>query len=148
MSRETEVLKTLLEVSRLISSNYPIPKVIKRICGKLRKLLHTDDCSIMILNEKSRELAFSESSGLTRWEMKNIKFALGEGVAGWVAKHKKPVLIEDVNDDARFKRVVDQKRSMVSMIFPVSEPSSAGLLAWSMMPRSRMSLAQGSKLKE
>ena len=116
MSRETEVLKTLLEVSRLISSNYPIPKVIKRICGKLRKLLHTDDCSIMILNEKSRELAFSESSGLTRWEMKNIKFALGEGVAGWVAKHKKPVLIEDVNQDPRFKRVIDQKRSMVSMI--------------------------------
>lgn len=116
MSRETEVLKTLLEVSRLISSNYPIPKVIKRICGKLRKLLRTDDCSIMILNEKSRELAFSESSGLTRWEMKNIRFALGEGVAGWVAKHKKPVLIEDVRSDARFKVVDQQKRCMVSMI--------------------------------
>jgi len=116
MTRETEVLKTLLEVSRLISSNYPIPKVIKRICGKLRKLLQTDDCSIMILNEKSRELAFSESSGLTRWEMKNIKFALGEGVAGWVAKHKKPVLIEDVRTDARFKVVDKQRRSMVSMI--------------------------------
>lgn len=116
MSRETDVLKTLLEVSRLISSNYPIPKVIKRICGKLRKLLNTDDCSIMILNEKSRELAFSESSGLTRWEMKNIRFALGEGVAGWVAKHKKPVLIADVKTDARFKVVDKQKRRMVSMI--------------------------------
>ena len=116
MKRETEVLKTLLEVSRLISSNYPIPTVIKRICVKLRKLLRTDDCSIMILNEKSRELAFSESSGLTRWEMKNIRFSLGEGVAGWVAKHKKPVLIEDVRQDARFKVVEDQKRSMVSMI--------------------------------
>ena len=116
MTRETEVLKTLLEVSRLISSNYPIPTVIKRICGKLRKLLDTDDCSIMILNEKSRELAFSESSGLTRWEMKNIKFALGEGVAGWVAKHKKPVLIDDVKTDARFKAIDDQKRRMVSMI--------------------------------
>lgn len=116
MTRETEVLKTLLEVSRLISSNYPIPKVIRSICGKLRKLLDTDDCSIMILNEKSRELAFSESSGLTRWEMKNIKFSLGEGVAGWVAKHKRPVLIEDVRSDARFKVVQEQKRSMVSMI--------------------------------
>jgi diguanylate cyclase (GGDEF)-like protein len=116
MTRETEVLKTLLEVSRLISSNYPIPKVIKRICGKLRKLLGTDDCSIMILNEKSRELAFSESSGLTRWEMKNIRFNLGEGVAGWVAKHKKPVLIEDVRTDVRFKVVDEQKRCMISMI--------------------------------
>lgn len=116
MTRETEVLKTLLEVSRLISSNYPIPKVIKRICGKLRRLLGTDDCSIMILNEKSRQLAFSESSGLTRWEMKNIQFSLGEGVAGWVAKHKKPVLIADVRTDPRFKVVQDQKRSMESMI--------------------------------
>jgi diguanylate cyclase (GGDEF)-like protein len=116
MTRETQVLKTLLEVSRLISSNYPIPKVIKRICGKLRKLLKTDDCSIMILNEKSRELAFSESSGLTRWEMKNIRFSLGEGVAGWVAKHKRPVLIADVREDPRFKVVDKQKRTMVSMI--------------------------------
>lgn len=115
-SRETQVLKTLLEVSKLISSNDPIPKVIKKICGKLRKLLGTDDCSIMILNEQSRELAFSESSGLTRWEMKNIRFTLGEGVAGWVAKHKKPVLIEDVRKDPRFKVVAKQKRSMVSMI--------------------------------
>lgn len=116
MKRETEVLRTLLDVSRLISSNYPISKVIKSICGKLRRLLNTDDCSIMILNEKSRELAFSESSGLTRWEMKNIRFTVGEGIAGWVAKHKKPVLIEDVRSDPRFKTIDNQKRSMMSMI--------------------------------
>lgn len=116
MSRETEVLKTLLEVGRLISSNYPMPKVIKRISSMLRKLLDTDDCSIMILDDKSRELAFAESSGLTRWELQNIKFSIGEGVAGWVAKHKKPVLIPDVRKDPRFKVVDQQKRTMVSMI--------------------------------
>ena len=116
MKPETQVLKTLLEVSQLISSNTPMPKVIKKISGKLRKLLSTDDCSIMILNEKSRELAFCESAGLTAWEMKNISFKLGEGVAGWVAKHKKPVLIGDVNNDPRFKVVDKQRRKMVSMI--------------------------------
>ena len=116
MSRENEVLKTLLEVGRLISSNYPMPKVIKRISAKLRKLLNTDDCSIMILDENSRELAFAESSGLTRWEYQNIRFTLGEGIAGWVAKHKKPVLIGDVRIDPRFKVVEEQKRQMVSMI--------------------------------
>ena len=116
MSRETEVLKTLLEVGRLISSNYPMHKVIKRISTMLRKLLDTDDCSIMILDENSRELAFAESSGLTRWELQNIRFSLGEGIAGWVAKPKKPVLIGDVRVDPRFKVVEDQKRTMVSMI--------------------------------
>lgn len=116
MSRETEVLKVLLEVGRLISSNYPMNKVIKRISGMLRKLLDTDDCSIMILDDQNHELAFAESSGLTRWELQNIRFSLGEGIAGWVAKHKKPVLIGDVRKDPRFKVVEDQKRTMVSMI--------------------------------
>lgn len=116
MSRETEVLKVLLEVGRLIASNYPMHKVIKRISTMLRKLLETDDCSIMILDDNSRELAFAESSGLTRWELANIKFSLGEGIAGWVAKHKKPVLIADVRKDPRFKVVEDQKRTMISMI--------------------------------
>lgn len=116
MSRETEVLKVLLEVGKLIASNYPMHKVIKRISAMLRKLLATDDCSIMILDDKSRELAFAESSGLTRWELTNIRFSLGEGIAGWVAKHKKPVLIADVRKDPRFKVVEDQKRTMVSMI--------------------------------
>lgn len=116
MSREADVLKVLLEVSKLISSNFPMQKVVKRISSQLRKLLETDDCSIMILDEKSRELAFCESSGLTRWELENIRFKLGEGVAGWVAKNRKPVLIEDVRKDPRFKNVEKQRRRMVSMI--------------------------------
>ncbi|MEW6283375.1 MAG: GAF domain-containing protein, partial [Candidatus Eremiobacterota bacterium] len=92
MNREAEVLRALLDVSRIIASNYPMPDVIKRITTKLRGILGADECSIMILDESQRELAFVESSGLTRWEVDNIRFKVGEGVAGWVAKHKKPVV--------------------------------------------------------
>ncbi len=116
MSREAEVLKALLDVSKLISSNYPMQRVIKRISSSLRKLLKTDDCSIMILDESSRELAFCASTGLTKWERENIRFRLGEGVAGWVAKNKKPVLISDVSKDPRFKKVKYQRRQLGSMI--------------------------------
>ncbi len=116
VSREAEVLKVLLEVSKLIASNNPMERVIKKISSHLKRLLQTDDCSVMILDESSRELAFCESSGLTRWEVDNIRFKLGEGVAGWVAKKKKPVLIEDVSLDPRFKNVEKQRRRMISMI--------------------------------
>lgn len=116
VSRETEVLKVLLDVGKLISSNYPMQTVVKRISARLKGLLEADHCSIMILDDKSRELAFCESSGLTRWELENIRFRVGEGVAGWAAKHKKPVLIPDVSKDPRFKVVENQRRRMVSMI--------------------------------
>ncbi len=116
MSREALLLKTLLETSKLISSNYPIQTVIKRITGKLKRLLDADECSIMILDEHSKELAFCESTGLTRWEKDNIRFKVGEGIAGWVARHRKPALVTDVEKDPRFVKLPKQRRRMVSMI--------------------------------
>lgn len=116
MSREAEVLKILLDVSRVISSNIPMQDVIKKMSSRLRALVQADECSIMIMDESRRELAFCESSGLSRWEVENIRFKLGEGVAGWVAKHKKPVLIEDCSQDPRFVNIEQQKRQIVSMI--------------------------------
>ncbi|MBN9416608.1 hypothetical protein ABS71_17425 [bacterium SCN 62-11] len=116
MSREAEVLKILLEMSREISSQIPIRTVVRRLSLRLRQLLAADECSIMILDDGRKELAFSESSGLTRWELQNIRFRLGEGVAGWVARHKKPLLIPDCSADERFVAIPDQKRPMISMI--------------------------------
>lgn len=116
MSREAEVLKILLEMSREISSQIPIRTVIKRLSLRLRQLLSADECSIMILDDSRKELAFSESSGLTRWELENIRFRVGEGVAGWVARHKKPLLIADCSADERFVAIPNQKRPMISMI--------------------------------
>lgn len=116
MSREAEVLKILLETSREISSQLPIRTVVKRLSQRLKVLLNADECSIMILDDGRKELAFSESTGLTRWELQNIRFRVGEGIAGWVARHKKPQLVEDCSADPRFVAIPDQKRPMISMI--------------------------------
>jgi diguanylate cyclase (GGDEF)-like protein len=116
MSREAEVLKILLEMSREISSQIPIRTVVKRLSMRLKLLLNADECSIMILDDGRKELAFSESTGLTRWELQNIRFRVGEGIAGWVARHKKPQLVPDCSTDPRFVNIANQKRPMVSMI--------------------------------
>lgn len=116
MSRETEVLRILLELSKEISSQTPMQKVVKKMTTSLRKVLGADECSVMILEESQKELAFSESSGLSKWEIGNIRFKMGEGIAGWVARHKKPVLIEDAASDPRFIQVDQQKRRIYSMI--------------------------------
>lgn len=116
MSRETALLKILLEMSKEISSQTPIRAVVKRLSARLKELLNADECSIMILDDTRKELAFSESTGLNRWELENIRFRLGEGIAGWVARHKKPALIPDCSSDPRFVAYPEQKRPMVSMI--------------------------------
>lgn len=119
MSREAEVLKVLLSLSKDISSSTPMQKVVKKMTHSLQKVLGADECSILILDETHRELAFSESSGLSKWEVGHIRFRLGEGVAGWVARHKKPVLIPDVNIDERFVQFQKQKRIQSMICVPL-----------------------------
>jgi sigma-B regulation protein RsbU (phosphoserine phosphatase) len=38
----------------------------------------------------------------------NIDLKMGEGIAGWVAEHRTPALIRDVNKDERFSKKADE----------------------------------------
>lgn len=116
VSRETEVLGALLEVTRLISSRNKMQTILRRVTQHLRSILHADSCALLLLDPSRKELVLIESSGLTRWEKQNIRFRMGEGVAGWIAKSKQPVLIEDVEDDPRFMKFDAQRRTIRSML--------------------------------
>lgn len=116
MSAEKRLLEALLATTRLIAANHPLQEVVHRLADELNGLLGADRCSVLILDEENHQLAFHDSSALSDWERENIRFRLGEGVAGWVALHREPVLIEDVQKDPRFKKHQGQLRQMVSMI--------------------------------
>lgn len=116
MSREKQLLQALLATTRLIAANYPMQEVVHRLADELNGLLKSDRCSVLILDDENNELAFHDSSALSDWERQNIRFRMGEGVAGWVAQNREPVLIENVELDPRFKQHPGQLRSMVSMI--------------------------------
>ncbi|MFN8611210.1 MAG: sensor domain-containing diguanylate cyclase [Vulcanimicrobiota bacterium] len=116
MSGEKRLLEALLATTRLIAANHPLQEVVHRLADELNSLLNADRCSVLILDEEDHQLAFHDSSALSQWERENIRFRVGEGVAGWVAQHREPVLIPDVQLDPRFKKHNGQLRNMVSMI--------------------------------
>jgi diguanylate cyclase (GGDEF)-like protein len=103
-------------MTRLIHSNCPIDQVVHSLVDEMKGLLGAARGSVLILDEDSQKLAFHDSSGLNAWELENITFRLGEGVAGWVAQHREPLLLEDVQSDPRFKRISGQSAKFSSMI--------------------------------
>ncbi|MBN9415375.1 MAG: sensor domain-containing diguanylate cyclase [Candidatus Eremiobacteraeota bacterium] len=116
MSGEKRLLEALLATTRLIAANHPLQEVVHRLAEELNQVLNADRCSVLILDEENHQLAFHDSLALSQWERDNIRFRMGEGVAGWVAQNREPVLIEDVSKDPRFKQHDGQLRRMVSMI--------------------------------
>lgn len=116
MPSESKVLPVLGRITKAFSSDRPLESILKGVARDIAKTLAADTCAIMLINDQHRELLFKEGYGLSRWELENIRFHMGEGVAGWVAQNSKSARIGDVRKDGRFKAFPDQERKIVSLL--------------------------------
>ena len=72
-------------------------------------MLNAEAGSILLLDEENNELVFAAATGSKKEKIKDIRVPVGEGIAGWVAREDRAVLVADVQNDPRFYRKVDQK---------------------------------------
>ena len=61
-----------------------------------------------MVDEQRNELYFAIAVGPPPSASKNIRLKMGEGIAGWVAKHGEQVISDDVEHDPRFAKRVDE----------------------------------------
>jgi len=87
------------------SESKELVDVLQKIVQNVGALLDVHNCSVALLDPTGSLLvtlaALLDSGQKTR----QTKFRLGEGVAGWVAEHREPLVIPDVNIDSRYKRL-------------------------------------------
>jgi|GEM_PF-6378923 len=77
-------------------------ELIQAILELLADILQVDKTSLMLLNPETNELRIKAAKGLTAYVIQNSVRKVGEGIAGWVAKEGKPLLIKDVQKDQSF----------------------------------------------
>ncbi len=61
--------------------------------------------SIFILSDNGKELALKIAYGMEINEQKQMVKRLGEGIVGQVAQIKQPLIVDDINEDSRFKHL-------------------------------------------
>src|SRR2546421_1951855 len=105
-----ETLETLAEIGREMSSILDLEVLLTRIASLTKRVVDYRTFGILLLNEATNEL---EMKLAVRYgeenAAKNIK--LGEGLVGWAALHKEPVLVADVSKDPRYVNLVADVRS-------------------------------------
>jgi len=105
-----DTLETLAEIGREMSSILDLDQLLTRIASLTKRLIDYRTFGILLLNEPTQELemklAVSYGKGA---ESKRMK--LGEGLVGWSALHKEPVLVADVSKDPRYVSLVEDARS-------------------------------------
>jgi diguanylate cyclase (GGDEF)-like protein len=102
-------LATLSEIGKTLTSSLNLKEVLNTVMKQTSELLHPKNWSLMLVDEKKKELYFEIAVGEGAEKIKDLRFKIGEGIAGWVAKEGKPLLVPDVSKDPRFSRRADQK---------------------------------------
>ncbi len=105
-----ETLETLAEIGREMSSILDLDVLLTRIASLTKRLIDYRTFGILLLDDAARELElkFAVRYGAEAGE-KRMK--LGQGLVGWAALHKEPVLVSDVAQDPRYVNLVPDVRS-------------------------------------
>jgi putative nucleotidyltransferase with HDIG domain len=63
--------------------------------------------SLLLIDDEKHQLYFEVALGDSEETIKTVTLNLGEGIAGWVAQHGKPLIVNAPDEDPRFFRGVD-----------------------------------------
>jgi len=103
-----EQLSALLSVSRLLTSSIDLPSLLKLIVTSVTELLECEASSLFLIDRTGEQLVLRVATGPVRGEIKELRLSVGEGIAGWVAKHRKGLIVNDPEHDPRFFSAVDK----------------------------------------
>ncbi|MCK5236012.1 MAG: GAF domain-containing protein, partial [Deltaproteobacteria bacterium] len=101
--------KVLQEVGALLASTLDEKVVRTRAIEAITKLVNANVGSLLMVDDEKKELFFEVALGVKGEMVKELRLKVGEGIAGWVAKYAKPLVINDARSDKRFQSKMDKK---------------------------------------
>ena len=102
-------LNQFFEMVCSITTTSDVDSVLKKVGAAAEKLTLTMASSIMLLDDDKKNLYFKVASGDKGTILTKLKVPVGEGIAGWVAANKEPLIIQDVSVDPRFTGKIDSE---------------------------------------
>src|SRR5438105_12356408 len=117
-ARQSQELSIFHDVAKALTSSLDLDSILQTIMQKMAEYFRPDTWSLLMVDEATDELYFAIAVGPAADSLKTLRLKVGEGIAGWVAKHGESLIVPDVYTDPRFAKRIDemtkwQTRSMI-----------------------------------
>ena len=96
-------LRRLTRLAHIVSSSLDMDEVLRAIAEAAAELIAVPLANFWVANEVTRTLTLRTVSADFGLDMPTRELPFGEGTAGWVAQHRQPLEIPDVEQDPRFE---------------------------------------------
>jgi len=113
-------LKRLIEAHQSTADMESLEALLPRLLDLARNVTDAEASSILLYNPKRDLLEFAairdESLGERASDIlkSSVELKMGEGIAGWVAANREPIMVEDAQSDPRFFKEADEKTGVVT----------------------------------
>ncbi len=107
-----EALSRLLTISRQLSSTLQLDSLLNLVMEVSTELTDTEVASILLVDERSGQLYFAASTAGAVPD--NMVVPLDGSIAGWVVRHGRSLILQDVQSDDRFYANIDKDLQFVT----------------------------------
>lgn len=112
--RDAEAFETLAEIGRDVASVLDLDELFSRIALLARRVIDYRTFGILLLDEERGELEMKLAVKYGE-KLQVPRVRLGEGLIGYAALHREPVLVSDVSQDPRYINLVPDVRSELAI---------------------------------
>lgn len=106
LAREQDKLRALQDIGAALGSTLDLNELLVLVLDRVSRLMEADRSTLYLLDEETGELWSKVAQGEDTQE---IRLPVGEGIAGWVAKHGRALNIKDAYQDPRFDAEWDRR---------------------------------------
>src|SRR6201993_2527970 len=107
-ARQSQELRIFHDVAKALTSSLDLDSILQTIMEKMAEYFRPDTWSLLMVDEQRDDLYFAIAVGTASEALKNVRVKVGEGIAGYVAKHGERLIVPDVYTDVRFAKRIDE----------------------------------------
>jgi len=112
-------VEALAEISRAVASEQYLEDILKLIVLVTAKVTGVEICSLWMIEDKGgeKQIRLMATQAIEPEYVKDRTLNMDQGVVGYVATHKTPIIIKNVLHDERFhEKTMAEKLGLVSMV--------------------------------
>src|SRR5579872_1631525 len=125
--RVGRIIPAMADVAKRLLRPLDLAVVLDEILGQIEEIFGYPACAVWFADAETQELYVTAQRGYDPEAVKDFRLRIGDGIAGWVAKHERAYYAPDVSTDPMYVPGPVGARSLV--VYPlVVESRAIGVL--------------------
>src|SRR3990172_7733486 len=106
-------LQVLGEIGREMTSTLELEAALENAMKHAQGLLQAEACVLFLLDERHEKLVVKASGG-SQPRIRDVTIRLEEGIAGWVTRNRRPLIVNDVRSNPLYHSAIDGQTGLLT----------------------------------